>query len=245
MDTMASQITSLTLVYTTVYSGADQRKHQSPASLAFVWGIHRWPVNSPHKWPVTRKMFSLDDVIMIDRECAHGFGLLGFISAVSYIDGEFCKCKIHCFYADTGAITWWIHECPSIDGVNMIDNQANSLSPGGTRTVHTKRYTRVTPFIVVCCVQILPSFNYFLHGYLAIIGRTRLSQYLWNNAVWYGLRGHNNLMATDDTAKQTKRYKIIRIFVRIIIRKCAIEWTCYIFKLWLVARSLSHYLNQY
>ena len=61
---MASEITSLTIVYSTVYSGTDQRKHQSSASLAFVWGIHRWPVNSPHKWPVARKMFSLDDVIM-------------------------------------------------------------------------------------------------------------------------------------------------------------------------------------
>ena len=47
------------------YSGADQRKHQSSASLAFVRGIHRWPVNSPHKGPVTRKMFPFDDVIMV------------------------------------------------------------------------------------------------------------------------------------------------------------------------------------
>ena len=46
------------------YSGTDQRKHQSSASLAFVRGIHRRPVNSPHKWPVTRKMFPFDDVIM-------------------------------------------------------------------------------------------------------------------------------------------------------------------------------------
>ena len=61
---IASQITSLTIVYSTVYSDADQRKHQSSASLAFVWGIHRRPVNSPHKWPVTRKMFPFDDVIM-------------------------------------------------------------------------------------------------------------------------------------------------------------------------------------
>ena len=58
MGIVASQITSLTIVYTTVYSDADQSKHQSCASLAFVWGIHRGPVNSPHKWPVTRKMFS-------------------------------------------------------------------------------------------------------------------------------------------------------------------------------------------
>ena len=67
MGTVASQITSLTSVYSTVYSGADQSKHQSSASLAFVWGIHRGPVNSPHKWPVTRKMFPFDDVIMIYR----------------------------------------------------------------------------------------------------------------------------------------------------------------------------------
>ena len=52
------------VVYLTVYSGADQRKHQSSASLAFVKGIHRSPVNSPQKGPVTRKMFPFDDVIM-------------------------------------------------------------------------------------------------------------------------------------------------------------------------------------
>ena len=54
MGAMASQITSITIVYSTFYSGADQSKHQSSASLAFVWGIHRGPVNSPHKWPVTQ-----------------------------------------------------------------------------------------------------------------------------------------------------------------------------------------------
>ena len=64
MSLMASQITSLTIVYSTVYSGADQRKLQSSASLAFVREIHRGPVNSPHKRPVTRKMFPFDDVIM-------------------------------------------------------------------------------------------------------------------------------------------------------------------------------------
>ena len=64
MSAIASQITSITIVYSTVYSGADQRKHESSASLAFVRGIHRGPVNSPHKCPVTRKMFPFDDVIM-------------------------------------------------------------------------------------------------------------------------------------------------------------------------------------
>ena len=51
MTTVASQITSLTFGYSIVYSGADQRKHQSSASLAIVWGIHR-------------EMFPFDDVIM-------------------------------------------------------------------------------------------------------------------------------------------------------------------------------------
>ena len=64
MDTIASQITSLTIVYSIVYSDADKGNHQSSASLAFVRVIHRGPVNSPHKWTVTRKMFPFDDVIM-------------------------------------------------------------------------------------------------------------------------------------------------------------------------------------
>ena len=64
MSAMASQITSSSIVYSTVSSGADQRKHQSPAPLAFVSWIHRWPVNSPHKEPVTRIFFSFDNVIM-------------------------------------------------------------------------------------------------------------------------------------------------------------------------------------
>ena len=69
MGVVPSQITSLMIVHWTVYSGADQRKHHSSASLAFVRGIHRGPVNSPHKCPVTRKMFPFDDVIMTTTQC--------------------------------------------------------------------------------------------------------------------------------------------------------------------------------
>ena len=64
--------------FATVYAGADQGKHQSSASLAIVRGIHRWPVNSPHKGPVTRKMFPFDDVIMIDVNL-HGLFVIFFI----------------------------------------------------------------------------------------------------------------------------------------------------------------------
>ena len=65
MRAVVSQITSLTIVYSTVYSDADQRKHQSSASLASVRGIHRG--HSLHKWTVTRKMFPFDDVTWISN----------------------------------------------------------------------------------------------------------------------------------------------------------------------------------
>ena len=72
MGAMASQIISLTIVYSTVYSYTDQRIHQSSASLAFMRGIHLGPVNSPHKWPITREMFPFDDVIIyIWYMCMH------------------------------------------------------------------------------------------------------------------------------------------------------------------------------
>ena len=61
---MASQITGISIVCSTVGSVADQRQRQSSASLAFVGEIHRWPVNSPHRRQVTRKMFPFVDVIM-------------------------------------------------------------------------------------------------------------------------------------------------------------------------------------
>ena len=86
---MPPQVTWPTIVYSTVYSVADQRKHQSSASLAFVRGIHRWPMNSPHKWPVTRKMFPFDDVIMVKIKM-HSVG------SIHVCDGlRFCSCLSH------------------------------------------------------------------------------------------------------------------------------------------------------
>ena len=71
MSAMASQIISLVSVQSAVYSRRKSKKTRS-ASLAFVRGIHRWPANSPHKGPVTRKLFPFDDVIMargISKRC--------------------------------------------------------------------------------------------------------------------------------------------------------------------------------
>ena len=63
VGTMVSQINNLTIVYSTIYSCSDWRKHQCSTSLAFVQGIRWWLVNSPHKWPVTCKMFPFDDIM--------------------------------------------------------------------------------------------------------------------------------------------------------------------------------------
>ena len=85
MSAMASQITSLTIACSTVYSDADQREHQSSASLAFVREIHQWPVNSPHKGPVTRKMFPFDDVIMFWITCqSHSPSSLHHVLTLSF-----------------------------------------------------------------------------------------------------------------------------------------------------------------
>ena len=89
MGAIASQITSLTIVYSTVYSDADKRKHQSPASLAFVRGIHRGPVNSPHKWPVTRKMLPFDDVIM--ETCEYASILVHTLCTIVILYGNIWK----------------------------------------------------------------------------------------------------------------------------------------------------------
>ena len=88
MGTMVSQITSLAIVYSTVYSGTDERKHQSSASRAFVGVIHQWPVNSPHKGRVTWKMLPFDVVIMW---CEYTTGLslhmkIEWYAKLSYFD---------------------------------------------------------------------------------------------------------------------------------------------------------------
>ena len=106
MSTMASQITSLAIVYLTIYSG--QRKHQSSASLAFVRRIHRWPVNSPHKWPVTRKMFSFDDVTMLRFVCLIMDVYSSDNLAIIDLGNGFVALKAVGFYANQGS--WWRHQ---------------------------------------------------------------------------------------------------------------------------------------
>ena len=94
MSAMASQITNLTIVYSSVYSGADQRQHQRSVSLAFVREIHRGPVNSPHKWPVTRKMFLFDDVIMISGHWWEIFSVCGTAIFLHILWNVKCFCLV-------------------------------------------------------------------------------------------------------------------------------------------------------
>ena len=98
MDTMASQITSV-LMFTQPFIHAQIKKHQSSALLAFVRGIHRRPVNCPHKGPVSRKMFPFDDVIMYSK-----------LSASHYI----CK--------QTNIWTWQDHDQVTKCGAKMVKN---------------------------------------------------------------------------------------------------------------------------
>ena len=93
MSAMASQITRLRIVYSKVYSGVDHRRRQSSASLVFGRGIHRWPVNSAHKGPVTWKMFSISW-----RHNGQSFSLWhnAFLCHSPVYDGLWCWKRAQC-----------------------------------------------------------------------------------------------------------------------------------------------------
>ena len=95
MAAISSKITGLTIVFSTVHSGADQTKHQSSALLAFVRGIYRGPVNSPHEWPVSRKMFPIDDVIMVPVQ---DMTILGTATTYSWTHDIHCHFLCYLFY---------------------------------------------------------------------------------------------------------------------------------------------------
>ena len=90
MSAIASQITSLTVVYSTVYWGADQCKHQSSALLAFVWGIHRDRWIPRTKGQLRGKCFHL---MTSSWDCLwhHHYGLTTFLNYVNgnNTDGSF------------------------------------------------------------------------------------------------------------------------------------------------------------
>ena len=132
MGAIASQITSLTTVYSTLYTDADQRRHQSSASLAFLRGIHPGPVNSPHKWPVMRKMFPFDDVIMC------GFWIVKIDTVVS---------EIH-FVQDLGP--FWVYCC----GTRIKQASAD------LRSFELWKRTYILDMILAFCIWLLNHENH-------------------------------------------------------------------------------------
>ena len=126
MSAMSSLITSLTIVYSNVYSGADQRKHQSSASLAFVRVIHRWPVNSPHKGPVMRKMFPFDDVIMIQAISLNSDKL--FITSNPARKTYTFPLPPQSTPVTSGIKFWYLYQKVNMYPWTSLDNKCNSLS---------------------------------------------------------------------------------------------------------------------
>ena len=136
----------LSIVCSSVCSGADQIKHQSSTSLAFVRGIHRWPVDSPHKGPVTRTIFPFDDVIIIammqleyiavrliemSRRFVPGTHFtdvvlhrnsnsleISFCSHVDFI--SVCDCYKILHISDTTAVLWQVQHCCYLEGSNWM-----------------------------------------------------------------------------------------------------------------------------
>ena len=104
MGAMASIITDVSIVCSSGCSWADQRKHHSPASLAFVRGIHRWPVNSLHKGPVTGKMFQFDDVIMWRFYTTHWHRDKMATIVRRYFKINFLVCKLFCVHSISNEI---------------------------------------------------------------------------------------------------------------------------------------------
>ena len=131
MSPIASQITGVSIVCSTVCSGAYQIKHQSSTSLAFVRGIHQWPVDSPHKGPVMRKIFPFDDVIMssltgssptLVRLCTDLGPALHWPWSRPYTDLDLAlhwswpgsTLTLVCPYTDLGLALHWPWSCPTL-----------------------------------------------------------------------------------------------------------------------------------
>ena len=124
MRAVASQITSLTIVYSTVYSDAYQRIHQSSTSLAFVRGIHRLPVNSPHNWPVTRKMVPFDDVVMTAASpWLFRFTYIFWVILAFVFIGKICG-NIRGFHGLNANAMQWLNEMVFADSTTQASGTA-------------------------------------------------------------------------------------------------------------------------
>ena len=162
MSTMASQITSLVIVCSNVYSGADQRKHQSSASLAFVWGIHRWPVNSPHKGPVPRKLFPFDGVIM-----CRALYLAALRAASSIVESRCCRALSPVYTACWGPL---IHS-------SLKNNTNRTLTLWPNDSIWRRKSGSALAQVMACC---LTAPSHYLNQCWLIISEVQWQSYEGN-----------------------------------------------------------------
>ena len=116
MSMILSEITGVSIVYSYVCSGLDQRKYQSSASLTFVQEIHLWLANSPHKGPVTQKCFHLMTSLWISsREVGRSatrqflcYWRVRLLTAIKLHDIRLVAmlCNNECFYSRQTSYIW-------------------------------------------------------------------------------------------------------------------------------------------
>ena len=150
MSAMVSQITGVSIVCWTICSGANQRKHQSSPSMAFVKGIHRWPVDSPHKAPIMRKMMT---------------SLCILTTSAAVNDQKFENEKFRCiqwreFHQNDG-ISVLVY--PYIHPWLMVRVSRELVDwKRGVPTVYPKKYAHGFCFAVLCCGYTLTDFPIFI-----------------------------------------------------------------------------------
>ena len=143
ISAMVSHITGVSIVWSIVCSGTDQGNHQSYASWAFVSGNHRWLVISPHKGPVKRKTFPLDDVIMIRIGFSHGlsslqYQIITWTNNAALLFGPFGKIAIteyiYIYINVHSKKCVWKYVCHFVHlSYCLISNFTSSLNNGGYR----------------------------------------------------------------------------------------------------------------
>ena len=185
MSAMTSLFTSLTIVYSTVYSDADLRKHQSSASLAFVWGIHRGPVNSPNKWPLTQKMFPFDDAI-IDHYLCIGETLkhisVHWREHENQLGANWFVCWMPIanrgFHGITGIST--THCCVECANTRpwSISQKRNSTSRMVSLTQHSSQPILGKNDSPRCCLHLAPAYRLFLFWWDILHFRTLVERNL-------------------------------------------------------------------
>ena len=136
---MSSHFTGVSFVYLSVCSGVDEWMHQSFASLVFRRGIHRSLVNSPHKGPVTRKMFSIDDVIMI-RCCGHSLvGQWTNLNFQYWRNRLWCRMSI-CQYVCLSMLVTWQYKFVTLRKYGLVTLRPESKSPPFLQATFSKLF---------------------------------------------------------------------------------------------------------